>query len=274
MTMRPIDASRWAQRTPKPQPLPQVKWLAINDLVINDDYQRPISRQGVYAVNKIADAFSWAMFSPLIVAPIEGGKYAVIDGQHRAHAAAVCGFESVPAMITAVSLVEQAASFVLINTGQIKASALQVHRARLAAGNPLAREMDATVSAADCKLMVYQKTANERKAGEIYCVALIEGFVKRGDKMAVALGLKALRTVFPNDASVYDAMLLGPWIGAVATSERYQNLAALVDVLRCNKPWLVIEKADRAGGVQGSVTKRRAAFAKLIADHLGLTVRK
>lgn len=275
MTLRPIDISLWEKRVPAAQPLPQVQWIAIADMVIDETYQRPLGQRNITAIAKIADAFNWAMFSPLIVAPIEGGKYAVIDGQHRAHAAAVCGFTSVPAMITTVSHSDQAASFVRINTGQIRASATQVYRARLAAGDAAAKEMDATVTAAECRLMTYNTSFSTRKPGEVYCVALIESFVKRGDKIAVALALKALRMVFPDDVSVYDAMLLGPWIGAVAQNKRYESLPMLCEVLRANRPWLVIEKADRAtGGTgKGTVADRRAAFVRLFDERLG-TVRR
>ena len=39
-------------------------------------------------LRRIAEQFDWRLFAPVIVAPIEGGLFAVIDGQHRTHAAA------------------------------------------------------------------------------------------------------------------------------------------------------------------------------------------
>lgn len=273
MNIRTIDISRWESRKPAPQPVPQVQWVALADLVIDDAYQRPIGKHNIAAITKIADNFNWAMFSPLIVAPSEGGKYAVIDGQHRAHAAAICGFSSVPAMVTTISLADQAAAFAKINTGQIRASTHQVYRARLAAGDALALAMRDAVAAAGCKLMTYQKTANARLAGEVFCVQLIEVMVKKDQARAVTLGLAALRTVNRDDVAQFDAMLLNPWLGAVAQSPKYQNLNMLCDALRANKPWMVIEKANRQSGGKGGVLERRNAFVKIFADQIGL-VRK
>lgn len=84
------------------QPAPQLLWLRIEDLVVDSRYQRPLNTGNWAAIRRIAKDFRWSRFSPVLVAPVEGGRYAVIDGQHRAHAAALCGIESIPAMVALV----------------------------------------------------------------------------------------------------------------------------------------------------------------------------
>src|SRR5437868_11859154 len=77
-------------------PAPDLRWLPIDRLVIDDSYQRPIAFAGRRNINAIANAFDWRRFSPVIVAPVEGGSYAIVDGQHRTTAAAAIGITSVP----------------------------------------------------------------------------------------------------------------------------------------------------------------------------------
>ena len=76
---------------------PMLQWLKIADLVVDPVYQRPIVGNGRRNVDRIARAFSWSCFAPVVVSPIEGGRFAIIDGQHRTTAAALVGLDSVPA---------------------------------------------------------------------------------------------------------------------------------------------------------------------------------
>jgi hypothetical protein len=66
-----------------PGPAPQLQWIAIEFLVVDTDYQREISRRGAINVMQIAEHFDWSKFAPVIVAPVEGGRYAIVDGRHR-----------------------------------------------------------------------------------------------------------------------------------------------------------------------------------------------
>ena len=116
---RRIDIDGMQPAELAPQPAPQMLWVEIDQLVIDDRYQRPLNAGNRSAIRRIAGAFRWSRFSPIIVAPIEGGRYALIDGQHRAHAAALCGIESIPAMVALVAPEEQAQAFIEINTRQI-----------------------------------------------------------------------------------------------------------------------------------------------------------
>ena len=96
-------------------PAPMLQWLPLASLVVDDSYQRELKRGNWSAIRRIADNFKWSRFSPVFVAPVEGGRYAIIDGQHRAHAAAICGFDEVTCQIVQMSREEQAASFAAVN---------------------------------------------------------------------------------------------------------------------------------------------------------------
>jgi hypothetical protein len=98
-----------------PGPAPMLQWIRIAELVVDPTYQRPIIGKGRKNVDQIARSFSWSCFAPVVVSPVEGGKFAVIDGQHRTTAAALAGFETVPCQVVIAAQQEQAAAFKAIN---------------------------------------------------------------------------------------------------------------------------------------------------------------
>lgn len=63
---------------------PVLTWLAIGDLMIDDDYQRPLQRKNWQAIQKIARAFDWSMFTPIIAAPLPRGGHALTQRSYRA----------------------------------------------------------------------------------------------------------------------------------------------------------------------------------------------
>ena len=70
---------------------PTLGWLLIADLVINPSYRRSIANKSLRSINRIAAAFSWSRFTPLVVAPWENGKFVIIDGQIPRHGCGACG---------------------------------------------------------------------------------------------------------------------------------------------------------------------------------------
>jgi hypothetical protein len=90
-------------------------WIEVKRLVTDKTYQREISRAGSINVERIAEYFEWAKFSPVIVAPVEGGMFSIIDGQHRAMAAMLRGIEKVPCEIVHIDRARQAEAFAAMN---------------------------------------------------------------------------------------------------------------------------------------------------------------
>ncbi|NKW09813.1 ParB N-terminal domain-containing protein [Ochrobactrum tritici] len=90
----------------------------------------------------------------MLCAPIEGGRYSIIDGQHRVHAAAMCGVEAVPCQIVQIDKKEQAASFAAVNGNVTKITTVNLLKAALAAGEQWALECKSVADAAGCKLML------------------------------------------------------------------------------------------------------------------------
>ena len=90
--MKPISLEGFNRfETPPADDRPQLRWLPIDQLVVDSSYQRPIDDTGRAEIARMAQEFSWSCFSPVIVASVENGKFAIIDGQRRATAAAIEG---------------------------------------------------------------------------------------------------------------------------------------------------------------------------------------
>src|SRR5215210_1509111 len=114
--MRAISSEGFERpKTFNPGPSPMLQLLKISELVVDPTYQRPIVGKGRTNVHRIAQSFSWSCFSPVVVSPIEGGKFAIIDGQHRTTAASLLGLETVPCQVVIAAREEQATAFKAIN---------------------------------------------------------------------------------------------------------------------------------------------------------------
>ncbi|MEA2772249.1 MAG: hypothetical protein QOD93_5211 [Acetobacteraceae bacterium] len=79
-----------------------------------------MTRAGSVNIARIAEYFEWSKFSPVIVAPVEGGLFSIIDGQHRATAAALRGVPEVPCEIVHIDRTRQAEAFAAINDNTTK----------------------------------------------------------------------------------------------------------------------------------------------------------
>lgn len=252
------------------QPSPMVDWVRIDRLVIDPDYQRDINAGGWSNIKKIAADFRWSRFSPLLCAPVDGGMFSIIDGQHRAHAAAMCGIEAVPAMIVPVAKAEQARAFSAVNANHTRVSQFHIYRAALAAGDESAIAARDAVEAAGCRLMTAYRSSSHKKPGEVYAVALIRQMIDRGLAQAVTAGLSAIR-IYDTTGRVplYQDFLLRPWLAAVAGCDA-PDTEALAAILEAQPPYKVIDVVDRAheaGKITGPKAElRRKAFAALLRE--------
>lgn len=267
---RPVDVSGREPVAAEPGPAPMLQWVQIADLVIDDRYQRPLGRSNWEAIRRIAAGFSWAKFSPVFCAPVEGGRLAIIDGQHRTHAAALCGFETVPAQIVQMGLPDQAGAFAAVNGATIRVTTWQVFRAALAAGEEWAVACDAAVSAAGCRLMTVNRAPNDRAPGEVYALRGLRDLVAAGKSERVTLALVAL--LASETGAVSDAWgdpLLRPWLDAVADRPRLTDAAALARFLDDFDVFEAEERVDRFMRERRRAGVATAPRHELVAAEIG-----
>lgn len=254
------------------QPSPMLQWVEIAAMVIDDRYQRPINAGGWRTVRAIAEKFNWACFTPVLLAPIEGGQFAVIDGQHRVHAAAMCGIKSVPSMVVPIAATEQARAFLQVNTARTAMSQFNKFKAGLAAGEMWAIEADKAVRDAGCTLMRFTPSAKSREPGQILCVALVREMVSKGHAKAVTTTLTAIRAIDGGGASsilLYSDWLLNPLMKAVASFGRL-DAETLTDCLRRKKPFHIMDAAERLAKADGKSVGlvARQMFEATIGNHI------
>lgn len=277
MTYRQIDISGEVPRSAPAQAVPLVQWVKVSDLVVDEGYQRSLTPQSWRSIRKIADAFDWAHFGAVAVAPVEGGRFALIDGQHRAHAAALCGLESVPAIVNILPVAEQARAFAMMNSTSIKVSPLQVYRAALVSEGPWAIACRDAVADAGCQLVSFNAHAASRKIGQVYAVTLIRKLVEGGQGRLVREGLPPLvaaaQAMGPMSGPLlFNADVLTAWFGALAMRPEFIS-ADLHGFLQRNRLMNLLENAaqlrnDPAYARITAATLKRDAIATKLGEYI------
>jgi hypothetical protein len=175
-----------------PGAAPMLQWLKIADLVVDPAYQRPIIGKGRQNVDRIAGTFSWSCFAPVVVSPVEGGKFAIIDGQHRTTAAALVGFESVPCQIVIAARKEQAAAFKAINGTITPISQMALHAAALVASEPWAVQIAHVCACAEVELLRYPVPTNKQPPGQTMAVGAITRCLKQYGEATLITALQCV----------------------------------------------------------------------------------
>ncbi|KKK63627.1 hypothetical protein LCGC14_2992370, partial [marine sediment metagenome] len=103
--------------------------------IVDRSYQREASHRHA---QKILKDFRWVFFQAITVTPLEGGKYAVEDGQHRVIAARNHStITRVPCCVVAAATVaEQARGFVVMNETHRRITPAEMYWAALTAEDP------------------------------------------------------------------------------------------------------------------------------------------
>lgn len=115
-----------------------VEWIGVDDLIVDESYQRPLEPR---KVAKIVKDFDPDAFGALVVSLRSDGTKALIDGGHRVEALAQMGWldQQVPATIHRGLTVEQEARiFSILNSNRTKPKVVDLFKADVRAGNPTA----------------------------------------------------------------------------------------------------------------------------------------
>lgn len=203
-----------------PGPAPMLQWLRIDTLVVDDSYQRSLAGANWNAIRRIAGNFRWSMFSPVFVAPIEGGAYAIIDGQHRTHAAAICGFSEVPCQIVQMNREEQAAAFAAVNGVVTKVTHWHLLKAALSSGQEWAVEAAAIAREGGCELMTSNTSHWMKKPGQIFGVKAFRALIAARPRESIVATLRFLMSCegWKDDPAYWDAGMVMPVV--MGLSER------------------------------------------------------
>ena len=152
----PIDLAGIAPRDLASEEDPDFDVVDPSELLIDEQYQRGLSPKSLTLIRSIVENWSWARFKVPTCVRVDGRLH-VIDGQHSVIAAATHpGIQAVPVLIAKVPAVaDRAAAFVSHARSRLAATALQVQRAALVAGDDEAVTLDAVCRRAGVDLLPF-----------------------------------------------------------------------------------------------------------------------
>lgn len=244
---------RIASQVPEAGSAPILDWLPIEKLRIDDRYQRQLLPGNWKVITRIASQFKWSRFSPVFVAPIEGGFYAIIDGQHRTHSALVCGFDQVPCQIVSMTMIEQASAFAAVNGNVTKVTNWQIFRAALAAEESWAISLRDVVAAGGCKMMTSNSSADSKQPCEIYSVAQMRRLMEKfpHDVIADALSTFARAEGYNDNPEIWSGHLLLPLLSGFCQRPAAIRHTEFVAGLELWDVWAVVD------GITSEIMRRR-----------------
>jgi hypothetical protein len=226
MTLKPISAEGFSapQTASDLGAAPHLAWLPIDKLVVDQSYQRFMQKQGRRNVARIADTFRWSHFMPVMVSPIEGGLYAIIDGQHRCTAALLRGIKEVPCSIIVASTAEQAKAFAVVNGNITRVHKMHIYHASVAAGDPRAADLEAVLKSVGVEIARYP--GPPRRNASLSVQAIMKVYRQHGGDVLAAT-FKCLMAA----THVPDMSLL-----------RAHPIAAVSAILADHREWLADDK--------------------------------
>lgn len=183
-TLRPVEAIDLAETlAPIPTAPPLTEWMAPGDLLIEAAYQRDLSPKSMDLIKRIAERWDWRRFKPPIVAWSERG-FEIIDGQHTAIGAATRGIDKIPVLvIEAADLTDRASAFVGHNQDRLAITPIQMHQAKLAAGDEDALTAQQVIDKAGATLVISAYGARGWKPGETVAITTIDQLARKRGAM-------------------------------------------------------------------------------------------
>lgn len=232
MSLQPLKPSSFLPPAMPPAPgaAPMLQWLKVADLVVDASYQREINNRR--NVRRIAEAFDWSAFAPVIVAPVEGGKFAVIDGQHRSTAAALVGIESVPCMVVIADKARQAMAFAAINGTVTAVKPAHLFYAAVAAGEASAVELARCLSIAGVRILKGGTPGSEQKPGETHACRALEKALKLYGSETLITALQCVTQTGEGNAGLLNEMVIVALCELLATQADWREAGgALLDAM-------------------------------------------
>jgi hypothetical protein len=270
--MRPITAEGFER--PKSNPAgaaPMLQWLKITDLVVDPAYQRPIVGKGRQNVDRIARDFSWSCFAPVVVSPVAGGKFAIIDGQHRTTAATLVGFDSVPCQIVIAAKEEQAAAFKAINGTTTPISIMALHAAALVACEPWAVEIAHVCACAQVELLRYPVPSDKQALGQTMAVGAIAQCLKRYGEATLITALQCVTQTSNNQPGALSARTIKALCGVLHDDlERRDSGLALfeafdsIDLMAISDASVLDAAVKKVGRVQVMADRIREELGRIL----------
>jgi hypothetical protein len=212
--------------------LPEFAWADPQQLYVEIDYQRSITKNSIKLIREIAVDFDWLHIKPIVCARTKDSKMLVIDGQHTAIAAVSIGVKKVPIMVVdAPEMKIRARAFVAQNVCRLTMSRLQIFHAKVTGEDPKALAAAKVAKAAKVRIVHSQPGSGDWEIGDTMAAAAIERMVCRlGEERATNV-LKTLVSAKRAPVAVHEILA----VSAVLYDAKYgwhKSAFDLVTVIR------------------------------------------
>jgi ParB-like nuclease domain len=269
--MRPISTEGFQRPlSVAPGPAPMLQWLKIADLRVDPSYQRPIIGAGRRNVEQIVHSFSWSCFAPVVVSPVEGGKFAIIDGQHRTTAAALLGFESIPCQVVIATREAQAAAFKAINGVTTPITKMALHAAALTAKEPWATRLAYVCECADVQLLRYPIPTEKQAPGQTMAIAAIDKCLKQYGEETLITALQCITETTNNIPGALTARMIKALCDVLHNDPERRDSGAklfeefdLIDLADIQDNSAIDAAVKKVGRVQAIANRIRQELAQL-----------
>ena len=162
-------------------PVPEVLFLEPKQLIINEEYQRSLSKASLRQIKQIAQYWDWKNYKVINVAKTEYPDfYEVIDGQHTAIGAITHGgIFLLPCLLqSAETLKDKASGFLGINTNRTSLTKMAIFNAEVAAQDELAIQVACATSQTGVNILGFPPSNNQFSVGETIAIATLKQIVK------------------------------------------------------------------------------------------------
>lgn len=194
--------------------MPTIEWLRVDELLIDDSYQRSIETPASERlITAIAATWDWDLVDVLKVSRRPDDRLYVVDGQHRRAAAA--RRPDIPQLPCVVKRcggpTEEARLFIAANRGRKAMSRFDDYRAALGAGDDEALTIDRMVRAAALTIATHSG-ARGVKPGALQILSPIKRALKAHGEEIAGGALVLIGEAFPDEviasgAAMYDALV-------------------------------------------------------------------
>lgn len=246
----------------------------LRDLYIDPKYQRPIGPRGEKNIRQVIENFSWSLYSPIVVARREDGKYAVIDGQHRAIAALTHGgITHVPAYVIRGGPSDEAKAFAVINGAVTAILPTQIWHARVVAGDLSALALQRVFDSTGVTILRSAKPTDAMRPGETVAIDALEKVFKRDGKAPLMLALKTVTKTADGNPGYVRGALIWATTDALAANAKWldepDRVLAAVRSVGIRYLWAKSEHARPGPPKLTAFAAYRAEFEKLLKKEIG-----
>lgn len=204
---------------------PMLEWLEPEKFVVDPAYQREIGKKGKANIKRIADSFCWSKFAPVIVSPVEGGLFAVVDGQHRTTAAMLRGIERVPCQIVRADQAEQAAAYAAVNGNVTYTTPTQIFYAKLAAKDEEALQLKRVCEAAEVVVIRRHSLGmgTKVKKGHTQAIAALRSCLRQYGEVTLISALQCITQTADGNAGYVRAFIIEAICHTLHNAQRWRD---------------------------------------------------